>query len=526
MSRFVIEDAPATQGRFVIEDGPAITMPNEQQRLENAYAEMARRNSFAGNVLDGAATAAQRYGLGIRQMFGGGTQADRNELAAADKAFGSTVGGKVGDVLGTAAPAVLATMVPGGNTLLGQALVGAGMGGAMPADSAAERAANTAIGGGIGAAAKVGGDKIAQWVAGRAAASAAKQTAANEVRDTAITASRAAGYTIPPASANPTVANRMLEGFAGKISTAQGAAIKNQPVTDGLVRQALGLADDAPLTREALAGIRRQASGAYGAVRGLGEVVPDGAFVQSVDDIGARFNSAAKDFPKVVSKEAAELVESFKVERFNANSAVDAIQVLREQAEANLAPFAKGSEKALGRAQRQLADALEAQLERHATATGSPEAVTALREARTTIAKTYSVEKALREGTGSVSARELAKQLAKGKPLSGELKTVATMGQNFPRAVQDITSSMPGVSPLDYGVGGMASAVTGSPAALAMIAGRPAVRSTILSPAFQRMAVNAPNYGPGMLTRGSAGLLGSPTGQMLITSGLLGEATR
>jgi len=526
MSRYVIEDEPAQQGRFVIESGPAITMPSEQQRLENAYAEIARRNSFGGNLLDGAATAAQRYALGFRQMFGGGTQADKNELAAADKAFSGTVGGVVGDVLGTAAPAVLATMVPGGNALLGQTLVGAGMGAFMPADSAADRGVNTAIGGAIGAAAKVGGDKVANWVASRGAARAAQQTAANEVRDGAITASRAAGYTIPPASANPTFTNSALEGFAGKLSTAQHAAIKNQPVTNSLVRNALRLPDDAPLTRETLIGIRREASSAYSAVRGLGQIVPDTEFLQAVDDVGARFASAAKDFPKVVGKEATDLVDSFKVKQFDASSAVDAIQVLREQAEANLTAFAKGSEKSLGRAQRQLADALEAQLERYASATGTPEMVASLREARTLIAKTYSVEKALREGTGNISARELAKQLAKGKPLSGELRTVAAMGQNFPRAVQDITSSMPGVSPLDFGLAGTVGALTGSPAALAMVAGRPAVRSAILSPAFQRMAVNAPNYGPGMLSRGTAGLLGSPTGQMVLTSSLLDAATQ
>lgn len=525
MSRYVIEDEPSQQGRFVIESGPAITMPNEQQRLENAYAEIARRNSFGGNLLDGAATAAQRYALGAKQMFGGGTQADKNELRAAEKAFGGTVGGVVGDVVGTAVPAVAATMIPGGNTLVGQMLAGAGMGAFMPADSAAERGANTGAGAAIGGVAKVGGDKIAQWVASRGAAKAAQLTAANEVRDGAITASRAAGYTIPPASANPTFTNSALEGFAGKLSTAQSAAIKNQPVTNSLVRSALRLPDDAPLTRDTLVGIRKEAAQAYSAVRGLGQITPDTEFLQSVDDVGARFASAAKDFPKVVGKEASDLVDSFRVKQFDANSAVDAIQVLREQAEANLTAFAKGSEKSLGRAQRQLADALEAQLERYASATGTPEMVASLREARTLIAKTYSVEKALRDGTGNISARELAKQLAKGKPLSSELRTVAVMGQNFPKAVQDVTSSMPGVSPLDFGLAGTVGALTGSPAALAMVAGRPTVRSMILSPAYQRMAVNAPNYGPGMLSRGTVGLLGRPAGQAAITAGLLGEAT-
>ncbi|MFZ4110390.1 MAG: hypothetical protein ACOYKQ_07970 [Polymorphobacter sp.] len=524
MSRFVLVDESPSPERFVLEDGPAITMPSPKQRLENAYKEMADKNSFVGNLYDGMVTAGQRYALGGKQLIGRGTQAGKDELAAAEKAFGATVGGKVGDFIGTALPAIAATFIPGGNTIAGQALIGAGMGGAMPADSLGERAINVGLGGGIGAAAKVGGDKLASVLANRGAANAANATTQNAVRDAAITEARQAGYTIPPASANPTLLNRMTEGFAGKISTAQGAAIKNQPVTDALVRKSLGLADDAPLTRETLAGIRQQAGQLYAPVRGLGAVQADDAFLQTVDDIGARFQSAAKDFPSVVNKEAASLVESMKVKNFDANSAVDAIQALRENATGNLTPFAKGSEKTLGKAQKQLADALEAMLERHASANGQADAVQALREARVLIAKTYSVEKALREGTGSVSANKLAQQLAKGKPLSGELKSVATMGQNFPRAVQDVTSSMPGVSPLDFGLGGGIGAITGNPAAMLMVAGRPAVRSAILSGPFQRMAVNAPTYGPGLLGGAAPPLLRNPAAQISLTGGLLGMA--
>jgi hypothetical protein len=71
------------------------------------------------------------------------------------------------------------------------------------------------------------------------------------------------------------------------------------------------------------------------------------------------------------------------------------------------------------RASKKAATALEDVLEGHLTTIGQPEALQAFKEARTMIAKTYTVEKALNQATGTVDARKLAAQLNKGKPLSG-----------------------------------------------------------------------------------------------------------
>lgn len=521
MSRYVIEDAPAAD-RFVI-DGPAITMPDEKTRLENAYKQLASQNGFVGNFIDGGANAVQRAMLAVKQMRGTATPADKQEFEAADKAFGGTVGGKVGDIVTTAAPAVVATMIPGLNTIVGQAAIGAGMGAFMPADSGGERALNMGLGGVIGGAAKYGGDKVANFLAGRGAQKATELAAQNATRDAAITASRQAGYTIPPSSANPTLLNRAAEGFAGKISTAQAAAIKNQPVTDALVRKTLGLADDAPLTRETLAGVRRTAGQAYAAVANTGEVVPTQAYDNALEAIVRPFKTAAAGFPNAKPNPIIAEIDSLKTPRMDASAAVAKISELRDMADA---AFVAGN-KQLGGAYKSAAAALEDVLDTHIQGIGAPaELLKGFRDARTLIAKTYSVEKALREGTGSVSANKLAQQLSKGRPLSDELRTAATMAQNFPRAVQDVTSSMPGVSPLDFGLGGGLASITGNPALLGLVAGRPAARSVILSQPYQRAMANAPNYGPGLLGQATPALLRSATGQMLLTGGLLDAATQ
>jgi soluble lytic murein transglycosylase-like protein len=501
-------------------------MLDGEQRLQRAYNTMAQNNSFFGNVRDGMATAAQRYALGGSQMIGRATPEQKQELQLADKAFGSTVGGKVGDFIGTALPAVAATFVPGGNTILGQALIAGGMGAAQPADSIGERAANAAIGTGLGAAAKVGGDKLANYIAGRAAQRTAGLTAQNSVRDGTIAEARAAGYTIPPSSANPSFLNRAAEGFAGKISTAQSAAIKNQAVTDNLARKALGLADDMPLTKETLQGVREAAGKMYAPVEALGRINADSAYKSALQAVERRFSPAVSDFPDLANKEVGALVKALDKPDFDSSSAVKILQSLREKATDNLGPTASGSDKALGRAQKDLASALESMLERHAQSVGQTDAVQALREARTLIAKSYTVEKALREGAGSVSASKLASQLKAGKPLTDELLTAAKVGQVFPRATQDITSSMPGVSPLDFGLAGGLSALTANPLLMATVVGRPAVRAAILSQPYQRAMVGAPSYAPGLLGSSVPPMLRNRAAQMSLTGGLLDAATR
>jgi hypothetical protein len=510
------ESAPAAPTKML--DG--------KERLQRAYDTMAKDNSFFGNVRDGMATAAQRYALGGSQIAGRATPEQKQEYEVANKAFGSTVGGKFGDFIGTALPAVAATFVPGGNTIAGQAAVAGGMGTALPADSAGERAANGIFGTVLGGLTKWGGDKAANYLTGRAAQKVTTQTAQNAVRDATIAEGRAAGYTIPPASANPSFTNRALEGFAGKISTAQAAAIKNQPVTDKLVRQSLGLADDAPLTVETLKAVRATAGGKYAPVEALGRIQADKTYKQALQAVESRFSPAVADFPELANKEVAALVKALDKTDFDSSSAVKILQALREKATDNLRPTASGSEKAIGRAQKELASAVETMLERHAQSVGSNDAVQALREARTLIAKTYTVEKALREGAGSVSASKLANQLKAGKPLTGELLTAAKMGQVFPRATQDITSSMPGVSPLDFGLAGGLSAITSNPLMMASVAGRPAVRATILSQPYQQAMVNAPTYGPGLLGSAAPSLLRNRAAQLGVTGGLLDAATR
>src|SRR6185369_10228458 len=96
------------------------------------------------------------------------------------------------------------------------------------------------------------------------------------------------------------------------------------------------------------------------------------------------------------------------------------------------------------------------------------------REARTLIAKTFDVDKALASGKGKVNAEVFAAALRKGKPLSGDLKTIAEFADKFGDAARVPKKgwSAP-FSVLDYAAGSF-----GSPA---LPVGRVAARGAILS---------------------------------------------
>lgn len=317
---------------------------------------------------------------------------------------------------------------------------------------------------------------------------------------------RQEGLTVPPTMANPSIANRMLEGFAGKLTTGQAASAKNQAKINSMVKRDLGLPDETPLTQDVLKLLRSDAGEAYQVIKGTGTVKADKEYKQALNNIVMKYQGAGKDFPDLAKNEAVDIVNSIKVGQFDADSAVDAISVLRGNADD---AFARGS-KGTGKAYKDAANAIEELLGRHLQNSGAPEdMVKNFQNARMVIAKTYSVENALNPTTGNIVASKLAKQLQKNKPLSPGMKSVAQFAQAYPTASREVTSSMPGLSPLDYATGGLAAAATQNPALLAATMSRPLVRSAILSRPYQNlMTVPGQSSSQSLLLPGLSALQG------------------
>lgn len=427
------------------------------------------------------ALAATRYGSGIEPVL--------NSVATALQTGGFRAGDMAGTGLGNAIRAGAGAAVGGASAGLvnpEDAGFGALVGGALPA---------VAMGAGKA------GDMIRKSMANETTANAAQKFAAAQK-------GAQSGYVVPPADLQPGVATELLSGLSGKIKTAQVASQRNQSITDKLVRKELGLAADDVLNADVLQSIRQQAGQAYAPVKQAGMVTADKTYMKALDDIGQTYKGASDAFPGIAKNEVGDMVQSLKVGQFDSGGAVDAIKVLREQADK---AFRTG-DTGLGKATKEAAAAIESQLERHLSATGNTDALDALREARKIIAKTYSVQKGLNSQTGEVSAQALAKQLEKGKPLSGELRTIAEMGQAFPKAMQSLKEAPKAVSPLDFAVSGGASMASGNPMPLAWLMGRPAARSYLLSPMAQKAAMRQP------------GLLANPDELGMLTQGLFRAA--
>lgn len=290
----------------------------------------------------------------------------------------------------------------------------------------------------------------------------------------AVEKARQAGYVIPPTQARESIVNRLLEGTAGKVSTAQNASAKNQEVTHKLVTKALGVSEGETITPELLKGIRQEAGQAYDAIGSL--PVKPAVLPSSV------MNRAGS--PELDPK---KMVYDLRLLRSNADGYYEAYKRSANPEDLTKAKQAKAA-----------ASQIETQLEDYAKSLGRDDLLPALRDARQVIAKTYTVEKALNPVSGTVDAKAIAKELKKGKPLTEELKTVGEFASQFPKAAQvtEAMGSRPQISPMDMGVSGLLAGVLQNPKAIAAMAVRPAARATALSSPIQNRLVQGEKLSP------------------------------
>lgn len=423
-------------------------------------------------------------------------QSTLDENKKLDAPLMNTTAGKVGNVIGNMGVAAPTALIPGVNTYTGAALTGAGLG-ALTTEGGAQERAKAALAGAVGGAAGKGiGDlagKGAQWLVDSARTVSPKLPMAQAAQD--------AGFVIPPADVRSNTLTEALGGLGGKLKTAQQASVRNQPMVNEAAAKALGLQPGTQITPDVLQGLRTVAgTDGYAPIRAAGEVATSPAYNKALDSIASQYQGAARSFPGAAKNPVLDMVDGLRVQKFDAGDAIDMIKVLREAADKAY----RSGDTGLGKASKEAAQALEEEVGRHLKDAGNDAALSAFREARTQIAKTYSVQKALNQSTGDVSASNLVKQLEKGKPLSDELLTVAQAAQAFPRAFQSLKEAPKAWSPLDFAWGSLGAGM-GSPVPAVMAAARPVVRSMLLSGPAQRYALQQGT--PGMLSRATAGLL-------------------
>lgn len=307
---------------------------------------------------------------------------------------------------------------------------------------------------------------------------------------------RQAGYVLPPGaiSEKPGLVSQVLAGWGGKIKTQQAASARNQEITNSLAAKALDLPPGTVLSDQAFNAVRAKAGQAYQAVANAIPIVhADQAYDQIVAGLGGANSQAAKLFPKITANPGIkDLTDELKsVRQIPTDAALEIVKELRFNANANLHALGDPSKHALGLAQRQSADAIDDLIERNIQAAGPAGGglVDQYRQARRLIARSYDVEGATNPGTGDVNARGIARLAAKGRPLTGDLDTIANAAAAFPKAMQ-----MPSgfgheenMSVLDFFFG-VGSAAAGHPeGAIASILRGPA-RGAALSKPVQNLA--------------------------------------
>ncbi len=391
----------------------------------------------------------------------------------------------IGNALATGG--MRAGAVPGAGNMLMRVAGGAATGGASAGLVNPEYAGSGAIIGGalppaMIAAGKIGG-AIGRTISGPGVSPELRQS---------VDAARQAGYVIPPTQANPTLVNRALEGISGKISTAQNASARNQPITNELAKKAIGASE---LSESGLAQVRSRANSAYDAIAKSAPFQADSAFTSALDAAGASTNALRRNFPELVNNEVDDLISGLKSRgQFEAQPTIEAIKQFRASASGNKIST-DPAKKALGQAQSKIAGALEDMIDRNLQSSGNTGLLDSYRSARQTLAKTYDVEKALNKASGNVDANKLAQALKKGRPLTDELRTIAEFGAQFPKANQTLEriGSLPQFSPLDFGGAGILSAATANPMMMASVLARPGARAMALSPMVQNRLATQPS---------------------------------
>lgn len=329
---------------------------------------------------------------------------------------------------------------------------------------------------------------LAGMMAGSAALPALAATGKSMIKPASAAAKKAmdAGYKLLPSRVTGSRKQDFIQSASGTVPTKQMMSTHNQEVTNGLVRREFGLPDDAPINFDTLERVRADAGTVYQKLGSYGRIKADNTYINEIRKI-ARPSAVAKSFPGAEKKDIVAQVKKFARKEMDSDSVVAAIKELRKDASAGI--NAQDPQiQAMARANRKVADALEGLLERSLQKV-DPNIVPEFKAARQTIAKTYSVEKALGKGGDNVDARKLATQLVKGKPLSGNLKTIAEFGKNFDEVAQPNPPQTTNFRPMDF-VLGLVGAAGYDRKLIALMLARPAMRKMITSNTYQNALKN------------------------------------
>jgi hypothetical protein len=252
-----------------------------------------------------------------------------------------------------------------------------------------------------------------------------------------------AGLVIPPATSNPSAFNRTVEGLGGKSNVEQHAVLHNQPQTNQIARDSIGIGGTGPIAENEISGVYKATNAPYQAVRGAGTIVQDQQLATDFAAAMSRFSGASKLSSALGSNDLQPIVKDILAKpTFDAGDGLDAVAALRDKSKAAFQSGDAGN----GAAYRAASNAIEDQIQRSLSdptrpGGAQPDLVAQYQAARQQKAVAHTVEDALNTGSGNVNAKKLGAALNSGVPLQGDLLTVAKAANLAPRAFAEPTTS-------------------------------------------------------------------------------------
>jgi hypothetical protein len=278
------------------------------------------------------------------------------------------------------------------------------------------------------------GERVAAPAKAALQAERAAESAANAPRIEAAKRANELGIALNPAVSNPTKGNKVKSVITGTQNLDTKLSEANAPRWTNLAKQDMGLPESTTLDASAFEKARDNFSGPYRVVEKLPALEPTpeiGAALdklrQSEELIGGARTKAAID--ALVDDAGAKIAAGMKGDTILTN-----IRQMRREAQDIYKAQKAGSaltpeQTALADTKMGIANALEDLIEANVA---DPKALSDLRKARASMAKTYAYEAATDLNTGKLDPLAIAKITSKDNALTGTIADIGKIAGNFP----------------------------------------------------------------------------------------------
>lgn len=287
------------------------------------------------------------------------------------------------------------------------------------------------------------------------------------------------GYVVAPSqTSNPTKMQQRAESAVGQSKMIEAVNIKNQEVTDRLVRKYLGLKEDAPLDALIMDQVRAKHGKVYETIKKL-----KGKTKTDVKGKGDLFNTKQTK-TTVIHRNGDEILEDLGLMQAEERGLWRQYNFGEKAGDRAILNQAKAAGKEIEKIEQELVKLIGYHKQ--------PKLYNKYQKARTDIAKTYTIESAMNPVTGMVDARKLGNALGTKKGfMTGEAKKIA----NFARANPNAAKAPKSRVAKEFELGDIAYSAHEllrlKPIKAAAPIARPLAKRYLLSPQVQNKMINS-----------------------------------